>query len=105
MSSLENRIFVCIIVDKRGAGLSAYTFPITNSRCGREVMQVSVFLALVQTLIGAATLGVALLALNSGDPPQNGGSHCNTLTAIPLRHHPSEHSAESLFILFPESYK
>ena len=38
-------------------------------------MQVSVFLALVQTLIGAATLGVALLALNSGDPPQNGGSH------------------------------
>ena len=69
MSSLENRIFVCIIVDKRGAGLPAYTFPITNSRCG------SVFLALVQTLIGAATLGVALLALNSGDPPQNGGSH------------------------------
>lgn len=75
MSSLENRMFVCIIVDKRGAGLSAYTLPITNSRCGREVMQMSVFLALVQTFVGAATLGVALLALNSGDPPQNGGSH------------------------------
>lgn len=32
-------------------------------------MQMSIFLALVQTLIGAATLGVALLALESGDPP------------------------------------
>ena len=104
MSSLENRIFVCIIVDKRGAGLSAYTFPITNSRCGREVMQMSVFLALVQTFVAAASLGVALLALERVDPPP-GGAHCNTLTAIPLRHHPSEHSAESLFILFPESYK
>lgn len=37
-------------------------------------MQMSVFLALVQTLIGAATLGVALLALESSDPPKNGGS-------------------------------
>lgn len=37
-------------------------------------MQMSVFLALVQTLIGAATLGVALLALNSGDPPHSDGS-------------------------------
>lgn len=34
----------------------------------------SVFLALVQTLVGAATLGVALLTLKSGDPPQNDGS-------------------------------
>ena len=51
------------MVDKRGAGLSAYTFPITNSRCGREVMQMSVFLALVQTFVAAASLGVALLAL------------------------------------------
>lgn len=74
MSSLESRIFVCIIVNKRGAGLSAYTFPITNSRCGREVMQMSVFLALVQTFLAAATLGVALLTLKSGDPPQNDGS-------------------------------
>lgn len=54
-------------------GLSAYTFPNTNSRCGREVMQMSVFLALVQTLIGAATLGVALLALEGNDPPKNDG--------------------------------
>lgn len=38
-------------------------------------MQMSIFLALVQTLIGAATLGVALLALESGDPPHSGGSH------------------------------
>lgn len=38
-------------------------------------MQMSVFLALVQTLIGAATLGVALLALDSGDPPHSDGSH------------------------------
>lgn len=37
-------------------------------------MQMSVFLALVQTLIGAATLGVALLALDSGDPPHSDGS-------------------------------
>lgn len=37
-------------------------------------MRMSVFLALVQTLIGAATLGVALLALNSGDPPHSDGS-------------------------------
>lgn len=29
-------------------------------------MQMSIFLALVQTLIGAATLGVALLALERG---------------------------------------
>lgn len=36
-------------------------------------MQMSTFLALVQTLIGAATLGVALLALGSGDPPENDG--------------------------------
>lgn len=56
-------------------GLSAYTFPNTNSRCGREVMQMSVFLALVQILTGAATLGVALLALDSGDPPHSDGSH------------------------------
>lgn len=34
----------------------------------------SVFLALVQTFLAAATLGVALLALQSGDPPQNDGS-------------------------------
>ncbi len=74
MSSLENRIFVCIIVDKRGAGLSAYTFPITNSRCGREVMQMSVFLALVQTFVAAASLGVALLALERVDPPPGGAS-------------------------------
>lgn len=51
-----------------------YTFPNTNSRCGKEVMQMGVFLALVQTLIGAATLGVALLALDSGDPPHSDGS-------------------------------
>ena len=36
-------------------------------------MQMSIFLALVQTLIGAATLGVALLALESGDPPHSDG--------------------------------
>ena len=49
-------------------------------------MQMSIFLALVQTLIGAATLGVALLALESGDPPHPGPSgpsslgeaHCST---------------------------
>ena len=40
-------------------------------------MQMSVFLALVQTLIGAATLGVALLALDSGDPPHSDGSPSN----------------------------
>ena len=74
MSSLENRIFVCIMFDKWGAGLSAYTFPITNSRCGRGVMQMSVFLALVQTFVGAATLGVALLALTRENPPQDGGN-------------------------------
>lgn len=37
-------------------------------------MQTSVFLALVQTLIGAATLGVALLTLEGNDPPKNDGS-------------------------------
>lgn len=36
-------------------------------------MQMSVFLVLVQTLIGAATLGVALLALEGNDPPKNDG--------------------------------
>lgn len=41
-------------------------------------MQMSVFLALVQTLIGAATLGVALLALESGDPPHSDGSPNNS---------------------------
>ena len=33
-------------------------------------MQMSVFLALVQTFLAAASLGVALLALDSGDPPK-----------------------------------
>lgn len=37
-------------------------------------MQMSVFLALVQTFVGAATLGVALLALTRGNPPQDGGN-------------------------------
>ena len=37
-------------------------------------MQMSVFLTLTQTLIGGATLGVALLALDSEDPPICGGS-------------------------------
>ncbi len=37
-------------------------------------MQMSVFLALVQTLIGAATLGVTILALEGNDPPKNDGS-------------------------------
>lgn len=37
-------------------------------------MQMSVFLTLTQTLIGGATLGVALLALDSEDPPHSGGS-------------------------------
>lgn len=55
-------------------GLSAYTSPTPILDSGREVMRMSVFLALVQTLIGAATLGVALLALNSGDPPHSDGS-------------------------------
>ena len=40
-------------------------------------MQMSVFLAF-QTLIGAATLGVALLALESGDPPHSDGSSNNS---------------------------
>lgn len=37
-------------------------------------MQMSVFLALVQTFLAAASLGVALLALDSEDPPLCGGS-------------------------------
>lgn len=37
-------------------------------------MQMSVFLALVQTFLAAASLGVALLALDSGDPPHSDGS-------------------------------
>ena len=37
-------------------------------------MQMSVFLALVQTFVGAATLGVALLALTRENPPQAGGN-------------------------------
>ena len=41
-------------------------------------MQMSIFLALVKTLIGAATLGVALLALESGDPPHSDGSSNNS---------------------------
>ena len=57
--------------------LSAYTSPTPILDNGREVMQMSVFLALVQTLIGAATLGVALLALDSGDPPHSDGSPSN----------------------------
>ena len=40
-------------------------------------MQMSVFLALVQTFVGAATLGVALLALTIENPPQNGGNSNN----------------------------
>ena len=38
-------------------------------------MQMSVFLALVQTFLAAASLGVALFALDSGDPPHSDGSH------------------------------
>ena len=37
-------------------------------------MQMSVFLALVQTFLAAASLGVAILALERVDPPPNGGS-------------------------------
>ncbi len=37
-------------------------------------MQMSVFLTLTQSLIGGATLGVALLALDSEDPPHSDGS-------------------------------
>ena len=37
-------------------------------------MQMSVFLALVQTFLAAASLGVALFALDSGDPPHSDGS-------------------------------
>ena len=37
-------------------------------------MQMSVFLALVQTFLAAASLGIALLALDSGDPPHSDGS-------------------------------
>ncbi len=71
---LANRNTWLYYLDKRGAGLSAYTSPTPILDKGREVMQMGVFLAVVQTLIGAATLGVALLALKSGDPPHNGGS-------------------------------
>lgn len=37
-------------------------------------MQMSVFLTLVQTLLAAASLGVALLALERVDPPPSDGS-------------------------------
>lgn len=37
-------------------------------------MQMSVFLALVQTFVAAASLGVALLTLERVDPPPGGGS-------------------------------
>ena len=37
-------------------------------------MQMSVFLALVQTFVAAASLGVALLALERVDPPPGGGA-------------------------------
>lgn len=37
-------------------------------------MQMSVFLALVQTFLAAATLGVALLTLKGADPPPSDGS-------------------------------
>ena len=74
-SSLEKRIFVCIIMNQAGSWGSLHTpslTPILDN--GREVMQMSVFLALVQTLIGAATLGVTILALEGNDPPKNDGS-------------------------------
>lgn len=38
-------------------------------------MQMSVFLALVQTFLAAASLGVAILALERVDPPPSSGSH------------------------------
>ena len=54
---------------------SLHTSPLTPILDnGREVMQMSVFLALVQTFVGAATLGVALLALTRENPPQDGGN-------------------------------
>ena len=48
-------------------------FPSTNSKYG-EVAQMSIFLALIQTLLAAAPLGVALLALERVDPPPSDGS-------------------------------
>lgn len=71
---LFSRTFDCIIrlSGEQGSLHTPSLTPILDN--GREVMQMSVFLALVQTLIGAATLGVALLALESGDPPHSDGS-------------------------------
>lgn len=37
-------------------------------------MQMSDFLALIQTFVGAAALGVAILALKGENPPSNGGN-------------------------------
>lgn len=54
--------------------LSAYISPTPILDNGREVMQMSVFLALVQTFVAAASLGVALLALERVDPPPSDGS-------------------------------